>query len=150
MYGDGQGGRACCSPGGRKEWDMTEQLNWMRSFRLRALNTIYWIAIRVFQTQGLNLDLLHCREILFFLQADSSPSEPPEKPSYIVTIPTSISWTRASPACNSHIQLPSLNLHLELTGISLGFLDGTCGRESACNADCKLDTTEWLSIHTQT
>ena len=24
---DGQGGLACCSPWGRKEWDMTEQLN---------------------------------------------------------------------------------------------------------------------------
>ena len=26
--GDGQGSLACCSPWGRKEWDMTEQLNW--------------------------------------------------------------------------------------------------------------------------
>ena len=26
--GDGQGGLACCSPWGRKEWDMTEPLNW--------------------------------------------------------------------------------------------------------------------------
>ena len=26
--GDGQGGLACCSPWGRKELDMTEQLNW--------------------------------------------------------------------------------------------------------------------------
>ena len=26
--GDGQGGLACCSSGGRKELDMTEQLNW--------------------------------------------------------------------------------------------------------------------------
>ena len=26
--GDGQGGLACCSPWGRKESDMTEQLNW--------------------------------------------------------------------------------------------------------------------------
>ena len=25
--GDGQGGLACCSPGGHKESDMTEQLN---------------------------------------------------------------------------------------------------------------------------
>ena len=25
--GDGQGSLACCSPCGRKEWDMTEQLN---------------------------------------------------------------------------------------------------------------------------
>ena len=25
--GDGQGSPACCSPGGHKEWDMTEQLN---------------------------------------------------------------------------------------------------------------------------
>ena len=25
--GDGQGGLACCIPGGRKESDMTEQLN---------------------------------------------------------------------------------------------------------------------------
>ena len=28
MYGDGQGGRACCSPWGHKELDTTEQLNW--------------------------------------------------------------------------------------------------------------------------
>ena len=26
--GDGQGGLACCSPWGHKEWDTTEQLNW--------------------------------------------------------------------------------------------------------------------------
>ena len=26
--GDGQGGLACCSPWGHKEWDMTELLNW--------------------------------------------------------------------------------------------------------------------------
>ena len=26
--GDGQGGLACCGSWGRKEWDMTEQLNW--------------------------------------------------------------------------------------------------------------------------
>ena len=26
--GDGQGGLVCCSPWGRKEWDMTEWLNW--------------------------------------------------------------------------------------------------------------------------
>ena len=26
--GDGQGGLACCSPWGRKEWDTTEWLNW--------------------------------------------------------------------------------------------------------------------------
>ena len=26
--GDGQGGLACCGSQGRKEWDMTEQLNW--------------------------------------------------------------------------------------------------------------------------
>ena len=25
--GEGQGSRACCSPWGHKEWDMTEQLN---------------------------------------------------------------------------------------------------------------------------
>ena len=25
--GDGQGSLECCSPWGRKEWDMTEQLN---------------------------------------------------------------------------------------------------------------------------
>ena len=25
--GDGQGGLACCSPSGHKEWDTTEQLN---------------------------------------------------------------------------------------------------------------------------
>ena len=26
--GDGQGGLACCSPWGRKQWDTTERLNW--------------------------------------------------------------------------------------------------------------------------
>ena len=25
--GDGQGSLACCSPGGRREWDTTERLN---------------------------------------------------------------------------------------------------------------------------
>ena len=32
--GDGQGSLACCSPWGRKKWDMTERLNWER--RLEA------------------------------------------------------------------------------------------------------------------
>ena len=27
--GDGQGGPACCSPWGRKEWDTNERLNWI-------------------------------------------------------------------------------------------------------------------------
>ena len=31
---DGQGGLACCSPWGRKESDMTEQLNWLRTVYL--------------------------------------------------------------------------------------------------------------------
>ena len=30
--GDGQGGLACYSPWGRKELDMTEQLNWSNEF----------------------------------------------------------------------------------------------------------------------
>ena len=30
--GDGQGSLACCSPWGRREWDMTEWLNWTESF----------------------------------------------------------------------------------------------------------------------
>ena len=29
--GDGQGGLACCSSRGRKEWEMTERLNWISS-----------------------------------------------------------------------------------------------------------------------
>ena len=35
--GDGQGSLACCSPWGRKEWDVTEQLNWTDSFSLQLL-----------------------------------------------------------------------------------------------------------------
>ena len=31
--GDGQGGLVCCSSWGRKELDMTEQLNWTEFFR---------------------------------------------------------------------------------------------------------------------
>ena len=31
--GDGQGSLACCSPWGRKESDMTEQLNWTEKYR---------------------------------------------------------------------------------------------------------------------
>ena len=31
---DGQGGLACCSPWGCKEWDMTEQLNWTVPWRV--------------------------------------------------------------------------------------------------------------------
>ena len=47
--GDGQGGLACCSPWGHKEWDMTEQLNLtegnkqmlgIRSSDVRTVNNI--------------------------------------------------------------------------------------------------------------
>ena len=33
--GDGQGGLVCYSPGGRKESDMTEQLNWIDTGKKR-------------------------------------------------------------------------------------------------------------------
>ena len=39
----------------------------------------------IFLTQGLNLDLLHCRWSLA-LQADSLPTEPPGKPSNYIPI----------------------------------------------------------------
>ena len=47
--GDGQGGLACCSPWGHKEWDMTERLNLtegnkqmlgIRSSDVRTVNNI--------------------------------------------------------------------------------------------------------------
>ena len=31
--GNGQGNLVCCSPWGPKEWDMTEQMNWLMNFR---------------------------------------------------------------------------------------------------------------------
>ena len=34
--GEGQGSLACCSPWGRKEWDMTELLNVLKSFSKRC------------------------------------------------------------------------------------------------------------------
>ena len=36
--GDGQGGLACCSPGGHKESDTTEQLN-----NNKATKEMYWL-----------------------------------------------------------------------------------------------------------
>ena len=46
--GDGQGGLACCSPGGRKESDMYEQLNWTDQLQNTCLVLI--IGIPLFQS----------------------------------------------------------------------------------------------------
>ena len=40
--GDGQGGLACCSSWGRKESDMTEQLNWTELNSNSTINVGYW------------------------------------------------------------------------------------------------------------
>ena len=39
--GDGQGGLVCCSPWGRKESDMTEQLNWTELNSVAARLSVY-------------------------------------------------------------------------------------------------------------
>ena len=40
--GDGQGGLVCCSPWGRKESDMTEQLNWTDLLSEHSVFTYKW------------------------------------------------------------------------------------------------------------
>ena len=39
--GDGQGNLACCNSCGRKEWDMTEQLNWTERIYTES-RKLYW------------------------------------------------------------------------------------------------------------
>ena len=39
--GDGQGGLACCSPWGCKEWDMTEGLNWIKFKSIQEIRERY-------------------------------------------------------------------------------------------------------------
>ena len=54
--GDGQGGRACCSPWGSKESDMTERLNWsLKCFRFCCWKCINqsWTLPRNFEIQTL-------------------------------------------------------------------------------------------------
>ena len=41
--GDGQGSLVCCSPWSHKEWDMTEQLNWIQSEESRKEKNKYCI-----------------------------------------------------------------------------------------------------------
>ena len=40
--GDGQGGLACCNSWGRKEWDMTEPLNWTETERNGYFIDLLW------------------------------------------------------------------------------------------------------------
>ena len=41
--GDGQDGLACCSPWGRKEWDMTERLNYIEYCFIVSKQCVYYI-----------------------------------------------------------------------------------------------------------
>ena len=41
--GDGQGSLACCSPWGRKEWDMTERLNYIEYCFIVSKQCVYYI-----------------------------------------------------------------------------------------------------------
>ena len=95
--GDGQGGLACCDAWGRKESDTTERLNWNDSesescsvvsnslpphglysswnspgqnTRVGSLSLLQGI----FPTQGSNPGLLHCRQILYQLSHQGSPT----------------------------------------------------------------------------
>ena len=43
VVGNGQGSLACCSPWGRKEWDMTEQLNYTEYSFIVDKQCIYYI-----------------------------------------------------------------------------------------------------------
>jgi len=43
--GDGQGGLACCSPWGRKESDMTEQLNWTESLKAAKIQLYFTVYV---------------------------------------------------------------------------------------------------------
>ena len=69
--GDGQGGLACCSSWGRKESDMTEQLNWTECFiRVSLIKSsshliiIAWLVVSLFHLDYEFLKGRH-RNILF-------------------------------------------------------------------------------------
>ena len=94
--GDGQGGLVGCSSWGHTESDTTERLNWTESLshaplfaihelqptRLRCpwdfpgkdTGVVYHSLLQgIFLTQGSNLGLLHCRQILSQLSYQGSP-----------------------------------------------------------------------------
>ena len=64
--GDGQGGLAYCNPGGRKELDTTERLNWTELRSLRGMmvvnkdsgytTTFIWVPLVLIQVIGLKAD----------------------------------------------------------------------------------------------
>ena len=74
--GNGQGGLPCCKPWGHKESDTTEQLTWTEIMKTTRL-LCPWdspgkdtgvgshsLLQGVFSTQGSNLGLSHCKQIL--------------------------------------------------------------------------------------
>ena len=62
--GDEQGSLAYCSPWGLKEWDMTEQLNWLKSVQMCET---YWCArltLRIGRASGLLFSTIKIRKNL--------------------------------------------------------------------------------------
>ena len=59
--GDGQGGLACCSPWGRKEWDRTEWLKWteLNSFMKGLLKQYLFLHLMIFK-------YAMCKDVGFF------------------------------------------------------------------------------------
>ena len=83
--GDGQGSLACCSPGGHKVSDTTEQLNWIDGLSKHECGSSgeethkgqassHSLLQGIFLTQASNFGLLHCRRILYCLSQKGSPS----------------------------------------------------------------------------
>ena len=72
--GDGQGGLACCGSWGRKELDMTEQLNWTElksQYEYHIANICWWHDI----STNLVLRVLRYKEWSYFSKCDMSSSQ---------------------------------------------------------------------------
>ena len=62
--GDGQGGLACCSPWGGKEWDTTERLNWTE---LKWLTLTHRMGTNSFKSSLLSLSIFLSKISFTFL-----------------------------------------------------------------------------------
>ena len=66
---DGQGSLVCCSPWGRKEWDTTERLNWLKWYSVYFLRRMNWKAKTVYVSRQLVLLVSHA--FLYFFWAET-------------------------------------------------------------------------------